>query len=799
MAMFAGMGRIALGLLAMLAAGATHAETLPRYLIEQGGVKMEISAPRADIVRIREGQGALPEDASWAVSQTVRGATVPLDVSDTATATTLRTSALSITIDKATLAVTVADTSGRVLLADAQAAAFENKGFRLRKVMPADEHYFGLGDKTGPLDRRGESFALWNTDAYGFGTEGDPIYKSIPYVLGLNDNGQAFGLFMDNTFRSFFDFGKTERDTLDFGAEGGSIDYYVMAGPDPKAVVEDYAYLTGTAPLTPEWALGFQQSHYSYMNEGEAMGIADRLRADHIPSDAIYLDIDYQDRNRPFTVNTQAFPDMAAFVQKLKADKLHLILITDLHIADAPNQGYAPYDTGTAAGVFLKNPDGSTFVGPVWPGPAVFPDFSRPTARDWWGQQYAGFVKDGVSGFWNDMNEPAVFETPTKTMPLDVVHRIEEPGFAPRDATQAEMHNVYGLLNSRATYDGLRKLSPDQRPFVLTRASYAGGQRYAATWTGDNTSSWAHLSLSISQLTNLGLSGFAYAGDDIGGFTGDAPSPELLTRWIEVGAFNPIMRDHYAKGRDPQEVWVHGPEQEAIRRTYIDERYRLMPYIYGLAEENSRDGLPVMRATFLEFPKFAAAVNQFMLGDDLLVAPPVTWESPAAYPVPLPSAGWYDYWTGQRLDTPGTQETPRLDRLPVFVRPGAILPKQPLVQSLSDTPSGQLELHVYPGPDCHGSIYLDDGESYGYTKGQYLRQSFHCSDDGKTLTFAFDKRDGAYAPWWTGFTLVVHGWSGKATAKMDRKTMTAQSANGTLTLVLSDVVKASTLVINRAP
>ncbi len=340
MAVFAGMGRIALGLLAVsLVAGATHAETLPRYLIEQGGVKMEISAPRADIVRIREGQGALPEDASWAVSQTVRGAAVPLDVSDTATATTLRTSALVVTIDKATLAVTVTDIPGRVILADAQGAAFENKGFRLRKVMPVDEHYFGLGDKTGPLDRRGESFALWNTDAYGFGTNGDPIYKSIPYVLGLNDSGQAFGLFMDNTFRSFFDFGKTERDTLDFGAEGGPIDYYVMAGPDPKAVVEDYAYLTGTAPLTPEWALGFQQSHYSYMNEGEAMGIADRLRADHIPSDAIYLDIDYQDRNRPFTVNTQAFPDMAGFVARLKADKLHLILITDLHIADAPQPG----------------------------------------------------------------------------------------------------------------------------------------------------------------------------------------------------------------------------------------------------------------------------------------------------------------------------------------------------------------------------------------------------------------------------------------------------------------------------
>ncbi len=780
----------------VLAAGRAGAETLPRYIIEQGGVKMEISAPRADIVRIREGQGALPEDASWAVAPKLRAGTVPLDVATTGTTTTLRTSAIVVTVDNSTLAVTVSDTQGRVIVADARPVTFDGKSFLIRKAMPTDEHYFGLGDKTGPLDRRGESFALWNTDAYGFGTNGDPIYKSIPFVVGLNESGQAFGLFMDNTFRSHFDFGQGERDVWQMGAEGGPVDYYVMAGPDPKAVVQEYTYLTGTAPLTPEWALGFQQSHYSYMNAGELEGIADRLRADHIPSDALYLDIDYQDRNRPFTVNTQAFPDMAALTAKLKSQNLHLVLITDLHVADAPDQGYKPYDTGIAADAFLKNPDGSVFVGPVWPGPAVFPDFSRPDARAWWGSQYTDFVKDGVSGFWNDMNEPAVFDTPTKTMPLNVVHRIDEPGFAPRTATQAEMHNVYGMLNSRATYDGLKKLSPDQRPFVLTRASYSGGQRYAATWTGDNTSSWAHLSLSISQLVNLGLSGFAYAGDDIGGFTGDAPSPELLTRWIEVGAFNPIMRDHYGKGRPPQEVWVHGPEQEAIRRRYIEERYRLMPYIYALADENSRDGLPIMRPVFLEFPKFGGAVNQFMLGDNLLIAPPATWESPAAYDIPLPGEGWYDYWTGARLDKAGTTETPQLDRLPVFVRPGAIIPKQPLVQSTSETPSGALELHIYPGADCHGAIYLDDGLSYGYTRGQYLRQTITCSDDGKNFLISFGKRDGGYKPWWTGYMLVIHGWNGMtATVRVAGKKIMGQTGSGTLTMALPDIAKAITIAI----
>lgn len=414
-----------------------------------------------------------------------------------------------------------------------------------------------------------------------------------------------------------------------------------MTGATPKDVVEDYAYLTGPAPLTPKWALGFQQSRWSYMTQVEAQGIADRLRNDKIPADVLWLDIDYQDRNRPFTVDKKAYPDLPGLVSKLDAMKMKLVVITDLHIASAPNQGYAPYDSGMAADVFMKNPDGTPFVGPVWPGPAVFPDFTRAKARDWWGRNYAEFVRMGVAGFWNDMNEPAVFNSPTKTMPIDVVNTIDSPGFKTRKTTRAETHNITGLLNACATYDGVKKLAPDRRPFVMTRASYAGGQRCSATWTGDNTSSWAHLSLSTTQLASLGLSGFSYAGADIGGFAGNAPSPELLTRWIEIGAFNPIMRDHYQKGKPEQEVWVHGAQQENIRRRYIEERYRLMPYLYGLAEENSRTGLPLMRPVVLEYPavvkggdRVGGTEDQFMLGRDLLIAPPQT----SNHPLPTISA-----------------------------------------------------------------------------------------------------------------------------------------------------------------
>jgi alpha-glucosidase len=440
------------------------------------------------------------------------------------------------------------------------------------------------------------------------------------------------------------------------------------------------------------------------------------------------------------------------------------VLITDLHVAHVPEGGYAAYDSGKAAGIFLKMPDGSDYVGKVWPGDSVFPDFSRPAARDWWGEQYKAFTAMGVHGFWNDMNEPAIFEMRSKTMPPEVVHRIEEPGFAPRNASHAEMHNVYGMLNSRATYDGLRALRPGLRPFVLTRASFAGGQRYAATWTGDNVSSWEHLRLSTAMLLNLGLSGFGLAGDDIGGFAGAGPSAELLTRWIEVGAFNPLFRDHAGKGKPAQEPYAGPADQVAIRRRYIEARYRLLPYLYALAEQQSRTGVPMMRPVFLEFPevlrhgeRLGGTSEEFLLGPALLVAPAPEGESPHPYRVTLPGPGWYDYWSAARLPASVVDERPQLERLPVYVRPGTILPRQPLVQSSRQRPDGPLELMVYPGPDCAGEIYLDDGESDRHVAGAYLRQHMTCRTDGAATVVEIGAREGGFPPWWTGIDVVVAG------------------------------------------
>jgi alpha-glucosidase len=780
--------------------------------LRHSGMLIQVVALRDNVLRVRlAAKGELPEDASWAVPSEIRHQHVDVTSDSTTDTAGFRTKALRVRIERATLRLSITDLQGNVLQEDADGwpAEFHVDSFRVFKKMPPDEHYFGLGDKVGPLDRRGQSFRLWNTDAFCFQESTDPIYKSIPFFMTMRA-GRSMGFLLDNTWSSNFDFGKSERNTYSFGAEGGPIDYYVFYGPDPKQVVETYAWLTGVPPLPPMWSLGFQQSRFSYETEARVREVASRLRADKIPSDVLYLDIDFQKEHRPFTVDTKHFPHFEQMLSDLKREDFHVVAITDLHIARVPDAGYAPYDSGLAADNFVKNPDGSVYVGSVWPGPSVFPEFTQKKTRDWWGSLYKPFLSEGLAGFWNDMNEPSVFLTDNLTMPDNVQHRIEEPGFRPRTTSHLEIHNVYGMENSRATYEGLRKLEPDLRPFVLTRATYAGGQRYAATWTGDNTSSWDHLRLTTPMLLNLGLSGFGMSGADVGGFIG-TPGPALLTRWTELATFQPIDRNHTNKGSGDKEVWVHGPEQEAIRRRYIEERYRLMPYLYTLVEELSRTGLPVVRPLFLEFPRATKdlqpldlkAGNEFLFGPDLLVAPPPFPEQPEAYALKLPRGVWYDYWTGEKVQEAEGQGDanphelliqPKLEVLPVYVRAGSIIPMQPLVQSTEETPQGALTLRVYPGENCHGSLYLDDGKTLAYTRGEFLRVEFRCNVTSSGLTLSIGARQGVFRPWWNTIHLEICGWKGSvATVSLENATVSPAASIDPTRHVLTLEVKDDSL------
>jgi alpha-glucosidase len=748
---------------------------------------LRVDALRPDVLRVRVWPNGHPsEDASWAVLPASRTARVTVIGEPNG----FSTASLRVTVDSQQQ-LTIADLAGHILQQDALPVAWSADGFRVTKAKTEDDHFFGLGDKPGPLNRVGEVFTMWNTDSFGFQESTDPIYKSIPFFLEMHA-GRTLGVLFDNTFRTTFDFGRERPDRYTFSAPAGPLDYYVIYGPEPKQVVETYAWLTGPTPLPPLWALGYQQSRYSYFPQVQVEDIAAHLRRDRIPSDVIWLDIDFQYKNRPFTVDTTRFPDFPGLIHEFAAEKFRTVVITDLHVADLPGQGYAPYDTGEVGDHFVKE-HGQDYVGPVWPGPSVFPDFTRAQTRAWWGTNFQQFMSYGIAGFWNDMNEPAVFRYPSKTMPDDVVHRIdgeEAEGFAPRTAMHPEIHNVYGMENSRATMEGMLAIAPNRRPFVMTRASYAGGQRYATTWTGDNSSTWNHLRQTTPQLLNLGLSGFSLAGADVGGFAG-SPPPDLLTRWLQLAAFQPIDRDHAAKGTRPHEPWVDGPEHEAIRRRFIEERYRLMPYLYTTAEETSRDGLPIIRPLFLEFPHATIdnhpldddATGEFLFGPDLLVAASPSPEEVAPYQVHLPPAVWYDYWTGERLDRreivvardreirepqvtatkPGLTPlmiTPRLDELPIYVRAGSIIPMQPLVQSTAETPQGPLTLRVYPpaadepNAACSGDLYVDDGLTFDFRKGDFLRQHFTCSVAANgALTIDIPAREGRYKPWWNTIRL----------------------------------------------
>ncbi|OLC98521.1 MAG: hypothetical protein AUH86_04725 [Acidobacteria bacterium 13_1_40CM_4_58_4] len=720
-----------------------------------GKVKVRVTVFREGIFRVRVApDGTFPKDFSWAV---IKPPEPPaFKVEENPKEIRIVAGPVVASVQRTPLLISFTDAAGNVYLADEPSLPMAWNGKRVHtwKKMPPDEHYYGLGDKAGPMNRRNRSFTNWNTDEFGWQESSDPLYKTIPFFIGLR-KGVAYGVFFDNTYRSTFDFGKESPDYFSFGTEGGELNYYFIAGPEPKKVVEEYTAMTGHSPLPPLWSLGYQQCRYSYYPESRAREIVKTFRDRKIPADVIYFDIDYQQGNAPFTINREHFPTFEKMIADFRAQGFHTILITDLHIKKDPGHGYVPYDSGTKDDVFVKNPDGSVYVGAVWPGDSVFPDFTLTLARDWWGGLYKNFVSMGAAGFWNDMNEPSVFLRADKTMPLDTVHRLDDGATLDHRA----VHNIFGMENVRATYEGLLKLQPAERPFVLSRAAYSGAQRYAATWTGDNSSTWNHLKMSTPMLMSMGISGFPLVGDDIGGFAG-SPTPDLLTRWFEVGAFNPIDRDHTAKDTADQEPWVHGSEHEAIRRKYIELRYRLMPYLYTGIEETARTGLPLMRPLFLEYPRaleFYDDNHDFLFGRDLFVAP-VTTEMVDAEDISLPPGEWYDFWTGAKHKyKEQIQLRPRLDEMPLYVRAGAILPMQTIVQHTGETPEGPLQLRVYPGEDCSGSLYQDDGHTFAYQKGEILRINYSCavSSDSVTVTSSVEKN--AFKPWWNSAALTVYG------------------------------------------
>lgn len=638
-----------------------------------------------------------------------------------------------------TCAVTVYDAAGRVLVADAAPPA----AGVLTRATPPGERFYGFGEKTGPLDKRGRRMTFWNTDAYdpalgGYAPEQDPLYLSIPWLIGLRD-GVAYGVLTDDPGLVVLDVAASapERYTVEVAA--GAIDQYVVAGPRIAEIVRRYGALTGRMPLPPRWALGYHQSRWGYTPAARLDELADRFRAEAIPADALWLDIQHMDGFRTFTWDPVSFGDPEGLAARLAARGFRLVAIADPGIKIDP--AYGVYAGGLAGDHFLRTPEGAVYEGVVWPGPSAFPDFTAAVTRAWWAEHVAAQGARGVAGVWLDVNEPTIFpESEGVAFPGDLP--VDGDGFG---GTIADVHNAYALAEARATYDGLRAAAPERRPFILSRAGYAGIQRYAAVWTGDVVSDWDGLRGTLPMLLGMGLSGVALSGSDVGGYSGHA-TPELFARWMALGAVSPLFRGHVTSGVPGQEPWEHGTEVRDISRVLIGERYRLLPYWYSLAREASVTGAPMLRPMVYEFqddPATWELDDQAMLGPFLLVAP-VLEPGATARTVYLPAGRWFEYHSGAIYDGPATVEVDAtLAAAPTFVRAGAIVPRGPLVQHTGEAPLAPLSLDLYPGDAASTfALYEDAGDGYG--AASVVEYTLVPEPDGARLVIG--ARAGDYQP-----------------------------------------------------
>lgn len=692
------------------------------------------------IIRVSISRHIKGNDSSFAV---IRKET-DLRYADVDSGLEIRTSQLRLVINKSPLRFQFLTSDGKPLSGDDPrfGTNWQNgKVTTYRKLYPG-ERFIGLGEKKGSLDRRGRKLVNWNIDVGG----DDPQYKTYPFFMGLHDS-LTYGIFLDNTNRTFFDFGASTDDQMTwFGAEDGDLDYYFFGAQSVAKILEDYTWLTGRMEMPPLWSLGYQQCRWSYGSEKEVLDVAQTFRKKQIPADVLYCDIDYMDNYKIFTWKKESFPDPKRMIDQMKAMNFHLVTIVDPGIK--VEKGYPQYDEGISQNYFATYPNGEPYVGAAWPGRVHFPDFFNPAVRRWWGASFTALTTPGVEGFWNDMNEPSSWGQSIPSM------------VRMGDRYLPEVNNVYGMQMARATYEGTRKLLGNKRPFVLTRSAFAGTQRYSAVWTGDNTANDEHLLMGQRLVNTLGLAGMAFVGVDIGGFFGNG-SPHLMVRWNSLGVYTPMYRNHACTGTAYREPWRWGEANEKIIKRDIEERYRLMPYLYSAFYQAHQSGLPVSRSLAIDYTQDKhvyeeAYQTQFLFGDNILVAPVVSTVTTAD--VYLPKGAWYRKSTDSLYEGGKAYQVPApLDDLPVFIKEGAIIPKQHVVQSTSDRGDEILELHLWNGKEGSSlTYYEDDGSTYDYQAGAFYSRSLRFDPVKRKLLLEAVR--GNFPSRYKSLKLVLHGF-----------------------------------------
>jgi alpha-glucosidase len=691
-------------------------------LVLEDGIA-EIAGITEHIIRLRLTSGrTLEAFSSYAIEEDLPEKT--LSVSDGGDTLSVSSGEAGLLIDKAVFSVSLTDANGTVI-SKGEPFSRTDENITDNRIPTPGEDFFGLGERVSPFGHRGHRVDNWNYPAH-------QRYLSLPFMIAADRTAKSFwGYFLDSSCRTMFELGTRKWDRLSLSVQKGEFTVYFITGDSAREIVERYTFLTGRHAMPPVWALGYHQCRWSYMSSKEADEAALIMREKKIPCDAFWYDIDYMDEYRVFTFNRERFGDVKEHFDRMKELNYKKVVIVDPGVKKDPEGVYDVYDEGLKNGYFMKSGiDDTVYEGNVWSEGIVFPDFTKPEVRTWWGNLHKRYFDAGVDAFWNDMNEP--FDRSTDAMVVPEHVRLFDDN---RWSTMDRMHNVYALFEAKATVEGMLNLRENDRPFLLTRAGYAGIQKYSAKWSGDNTSSWTHLMDSIPQMLNLGLSGLGFAGADVGGFC-YYTTPELLARWTQLGIFYPFFRNHATRNTSYQEPWLFGDEIEAVCRKAIELRYHLLPYLYQLFYEMHTKGHPVMRPLFWSFPEDERAHNtadEFMFGDYMLAAPVVTSGATERL-VYLPEGRWYHYETGTRYDGGKSfiVEAP-LESIPLFVRDGAVIPVMDVVQSTEEIDPSVLMLEVFGNGSFNEKYYEDDMRTNAYRKGVFNFNDIIVENDALTV------------------------------------------------------------------
>jgi alpha-glucosidase len=734
-------------------------KSLNGITLSASNASAEVSIYSTTVIRVRISNKEFEKDFSYAVIKSP--GQVNFTLKEDQGKITLETDSLILNIYKNPVYFQFTDKQKNILNEDDPAFNTSRIGTEVTvyKKLQKGERFIGLGEKTGNLDRRGSAYVNWNNDYFSYPANADPLYQSIPFYIGIHHQ-HVYGIFVDNTYKSTFNFGASNNRFSSFSVDDGEMNYYFIGGSDIPGIIKSYTSLTGRMEMPPLWSLGYQQSRYSYYPDKEVLNIAKTFRDKKIPSDVIYLDIHYMDAYKVFTWHPERFPEPKKMIDELKAMGFHLVVIVDPGIK--MEKGYPSYEEGLKNNYFVNYPDHTPYTGEVWPGWCHFPDFTNPAVRPWWGQNFKSYVDTGVEGFWNDMNEPASWGNKTP--------ELIEFDYDGNKSTHKRAHNIYGMQMARSTFEGTAKLMNGKRPFILTRAGYSGIQRYSSVWTGDNMATDEHMLAGIRLVNSMGISGIPFVGVDVGGFAGEA-SPDLYARWMSIGAYTPFFRQHAMYGSKDKEPWTFGEDIEALTRKAIGTRYQLLPYIYSSFYESSQSGIPVARSLSIYHP-FDSCVylndyqHQFLFGPNLLVAPVSSTQKFAK--VYLPKGTWFRFDSDEIVQ--GGKEMmvdASLERLPVFAKGGAIIPMQSLVQYTQQKSSDTLQIHIYFGDKRSEYVYYeDDGDTYKFKEGSFSITKFSFDPLKKELAWA---KEGSYKPKFNYMNFIFHGFPDLSNISVNNK------------------------------